>query len=251
MSGNERNKRIGIYKYSEADVLGKGSFSIVYRGINTCTDETVALKVIDLEKHRNEEKHLLRELEVMKELHHKHVVALYDTIRRTSKKKQIDLLYIIMEYCGGGDLSVLKPPVAERDWQRYFSQIVSGLKYLRGKDILHRDIKPKNILLTSEHTIKIADFTFSRHVQRQDVMSTLCGTPYYMAPELLFNEAYNVKSDIWSLGTIMYEYIYGRPPYPRCNLVGLINYHMKKNIKFPNSFKVPTHMNICRICGTP
>ena len=104
----------------------------------------------------------------------------------------------------------------------YLIQVLAGLKALHELNIMHRDIKPANILLTKQGTIKLADFNVSKVLQRADgFLQTQTGTPYYACPEVWLNKPYNFKSDIWSLGCVMYEMAALRPPFKAGDMPGL------------------------------
>ena len=115
-----------------------------------------------------------------------------------------------MEYCGGGDLRTyikkLKQPLPEDQVMFWFKQMVSGINYIHERKILHRDLKPDNIFLTSWFQLKIGDFGLSKCLSRTfDMASTWCGTPVYMAPEVLGGKPYDQKADMWGLGCVLYE----------------------------------------------
>lgn len=124
-----------------------------------------------------------------------------------------------MEYCDSGDLrTYLKKPIKEKWCQFFFCQLANGLKYLDKYNILHRDIKPKNILLTNKKKVlKIADFGFAKKQSKNiKLHETICGSPLYMAPEIMENNKYNNQTDLWSIGMILYEMLYGFHPYESC-----------------------------------
>lgn len=226
---------IGSYSFDLYDKIGEGGFSYVYKGRNIHTSKDVAIKVIKLSDFRQYENHLKREIDIMKSISHKNVIELYDTYnKKLYSPNSTEYIYIVMELCDGGNLSHINKPVDEIIWRKYFRQIISGFQYLRSKNILHRDIKPENILLTKDGTIKIADFTLARFADKNDLMKTHCGTPRYMAPEMYDSELYNAKSDIWSLGILMYEYIYNCYPYGDVrNMFQLKKKLMDIDIEFP------------------
>jgi serine/threonine-protein kinase ULK/ATG1 len=127
-----------------------------------------------------------------------------------------------MEYCDSGDMrGILKKPIKEKYAQFYFSQLANGLRYLYNNNIVHRDIKPRNILLTSNRRVlKIADFGFARQVAQENHMyQTVCGSPLYMAPEIIKKSDYNNQTDLWSLGMILFEILYGFHPFHNCKSI--------------------------------
>jgi len=201
-------------------VLGRGAFSVVYLGryigenntfLNKNTD--VAIKIIKTTKMTDKAKKILADeisiMEMIKYNPHPNIVTCYDVIETDYETN------IIMENCDSGDFrTILKKPIKEKYAQFYFSQLANGLKYLDTNKILHRDIKPKNILLTNNRRIlKIADFGFAKKAEEQSLHDTICGSPMYMAPEIMYNTQYNNQTDLWSVGMILYEMLYGFHPY--------------------------------------
>ena len=127
---------------------------------------------------------------------------------------------MILEYQENGDLSKFlnKKPLKEMYAKKYLKQLADGLKYLLDNNILHRDLKPQNILLTDDYILKITDFGLARYYQQDNMITTICGSPLYMAPELLKNDKYNIKSDIWSLGVIIYQMVMKNHPFKADNI---------------------------------
>jgi len=203
-------ERIGNYVYSTKPI-GKGSFAQVYKGFDIETDKMVAIKIIDIseldDKLRSRSKD---EITLLQKLDHPNIIKLFDFIETE------EVWYVVLEYSGEGDLyELLKKKyniLEEEEAQGYISQLAQGLKYLRQKNISHRDLKPHNILL-KEGVIKIIDFNFARTLEDNDMAMTLCGSPLYMAPEILGRNNYTSKSDLWSVGIILYEMVYGINPF--------------------------------------
>jgi serine/threonine protein kinase len=154
-------------------------------------------------------------------------------VRRSSK-----WVYLILEYAAGGDLSQLlnsQPGrrLAERDARAIFQQVAAGLQALWSRRLVHRDIKPQNLLLSSPWTaessasaaptVKIADFGFARHLAIADMAETLCGTPLYMAPELLKFQRYDSRCDLWSAGVVLFEMLAGKTPFVGSNPMELLH----------------------------
>lgn len=198
-------------------VLGKGSFGIVYRGFfEKDHSKIVAVKVTPLEKISNDLKFLellKREIEIMQSIDHPNIVRMY-AATRTSRN-----LYMFLEYCRDGDLKELlkakKGVLSESEALHYFRQIIEGFKILYQNRIIHRDIKPANILI-HESIAKITDFGFARVIEGDMEKSgqfSKVGTPLYMSPQILNDQKFSAKTDIWSLGMMLYEMLYGKTPW--------------------------------------
>lgn len=112
---------------------------------------------------------------------------------------------------------------------------MSGLFYLHNNNIIHRDIKPQNILISANGIVKIADFGFARAIESKAMITSIKGTPLYMAPELLRESPYNQKADLWSLGVILYELFVGQPPFYTNSFPTLMNKIMNESIKYPET----------------
>ena len=212
---------IGNYKYIPMPI-GQGSFSQVYKGEHKKTGEIVAIKKINITFTKNLTRdHIEREINIMKTLNHPHIVKLYENIYDTYNN-----VYLIMEYCPNGDLSTFlnKKPLKEKYVKRYMVQIASATKYLYDNKILHRDIKPQNIMMVDNDIIKLTDFGFAKifNSDNDNMAQTICGSPIYMAPEIIKCNKYSIKTDLWSIGVILYEMIIGKPPYKAISHIQLI-----------------------------
>ncbi|XP_052700276.1 serine/threonine-protein kinase Nek2-like isoform X1 [Crassostrea angulata] len=173
----------------------------------------------------SEKQMLVSEVNLLRELKHQHIVRYYDRIIDRSNTT----IYIIMEYCDGGDLSVLisknrrEGTYLEEDFVwKMLIQMTSALKECHrrknGKAVLHRDLKPANIFLDSDNNVKLGDFGLARVLHHETSFAkTFVGTPYYMSPELVNNMSYNEKSDIWSMGCMLYEICALHPPFTASN----------------------------------
>ena len=152
-------------------------------------------------------------------------------------------VYIITEYCEGGDLRShqlkLKGPIEEEKARSILKQIINGFRILVSNQMIHRDLKPENILI-KQNTFKIADFGFARNVDnfKSALLSSMVGTPLYMSPQILKSEPYTVKSDIWSIGLIYYEMLYGKLPYTARSQYELIQKIQNQPLQFHFSIAV-------------
>ncbi|KAJ7422177.1 hypothetical protein WISP_39297 [Willisornis vidua] len=180
---------VGDFEYSKKDLIGHGAFAVVFKG-----------------RHR-------------KELQHENIVALYDV------QEMPNSVFLVMEYCNGGDLAdylQAKGTLSEDTIRVFLQQIAAAMRILHSKGIIHRDLKPQNILLSyasrrkasvSGIRIKIADFGFARYLHSNMMAATLCGSPMYMAPEVIMSQHYDAKADLWSIGTVIYQCLVGKPPF--------------------------------------
>jgi len=190
------------YYYTQP--IGYGSFSTIYKGADYENTNTIAIKKINKIL---SSKYFDTEIECMKKMHHVNIIKLYDVIKK--KKNEI---YMILEYCNNGDLSdYIETGITTYD-SKFYYEIIEAFRYLYKKDILHRDIKPQNILIHN-WTIKISDFGFAKSFEKNDLIATFCGSSLYMAPEIINRKEYKCTSDIWSLGVVLYELITKIHPY--------------------------------------
>lgn len=221
-----------------SQLLGKGSFGVVYRGFfKDDHSRIVAVKVTPLEKISSDPKFLellKREIDIMQTVEHPNIVRMY-AATRTSRN-----LYMFLEYCRDGDLKELLKKsgghLSESEALEYFRQIVHGFKALYAKNIIHRDIKPANILL-HEGTSKITDFGFARVIEGDMEKSgqfSKVGTPLYMSPQILDDQKFSAKCDIWSFGMMLYEMLYGRTPWTANSPYQLFQNIKKYPLEFPS-----------------
>uniref|UniRef100_A0A060T0R2 Serine/threonine-protein kinase ATG1 n=1 Tax=Blastobotrys adeninivorans TaxID=409370 RepID=A0A060T0R2_BLAAD len=263
--------------------IGRGSFATVYKG--EYKGSAVAVKsVLRAKLNKKLLENLESEISILKDMNkHPHIVALLDYQQTKSH------FHLIMEYCSLGDLSYFIHkrkdisnclPLVASLFQRYPSphsglheelarhflqQLSSALAFLRSKNLVHRDIKPQNLLLcppakSKEQALeygytaglwelpvlKLADFGFARILPSTSLAETLCGSPLYMAPEILRYEKYGAKADLWSVGAVLYEMIVGKPPFKAANHVELLSRIEKTNdhVTFPEIVVAHTSADI-------
>jgi len=227
-------------KYDLGKVIGRGAFSVVKEGIRKASGKRYAVKCIS--KKLIEKKELLlleREIDIMKKLQHPHIIQLMEVIDTT------DTLYLVLEFVSGGELFdaiVNKGSYSEVDAARICKQILEAIQYIHALGIAHRDLKPENLLLAGsgdlaypadgKEFVKIADFGLSKDFGEEQ-LQTSCGTPDYVAPEVLMGEPYDMSVDIWSIGVITYVLLCGFPPFYGENQKELFENIMSGNFDFP------------------
>ena len=229
--------------------IGKGSFSTIYKCRHNITNKIYALKEITIDKNKNKKKlSIKKEFEIMRKLNHTNIVKIHDVIIDT----QLNNIYFIMDYYENGDLShfLNKQPLKEKFTRKYMKQLSNGLKYLLDNNILHRDLKPQNILLSKNYDIKITDFGFATYYTKDTIINTLCGSPMYMAPEIITRNGYDYKSDLWSVGIILYEMLHGYTPFNVQNFIELIKEIKKKDIQIKVDVSEDCRELIYSLCKT-
>ncbi|XP_055323910.1 serine/threonine-protein kinase ULK3 [Sitodiplosis mosellana] len=199
--------------YELLEIIGSGSYSVVHRAKHKETKLSFAIKCVakaNLSKSSTD--NLLREIKLLKTLKHKHIVEMIDF--RWDEKS----IYIIMELCDAGNLSTYIKrhcTLPETTCKFFMKQLASAMQYMRSNNISHFDLKPQNLLLIKAPTImlKVADFGFAQYLSLNEENTVIKGSPLYMAPEILLKHCYNPSADLWSIGVILYECIFGRAPY--------------------------------------
>ncbi|XP_077782637.1 serine/threonine-protein kinase Nek5-like isoform X3 [Podarcis muralis] len=194
-------------EYEVIKMIGEGSFGKVFLAKGKDNNQPCVIKEINLTKMpRKEKESSQKEVAVLSKMKHPNIVAFYTAFQEKNK------LYIIMEYCDGGDLMkriILQRGVLfdEDKILSWFVQISLGLKHIHDRKILHRDVKAQNIFLSNNGVIaKLGDFGIARMLSNTMEFARTCvGTPYYLSPEICENKPYNNKTDIWSLGCVLYE----------------------------------------------
>ncbi|XP_025062583.1 serine/threonine-protein kinase PLK3 [Alligator sinensis] len=203
--------------YSKGRLLGKGGFARCYEMTDLSSHKTYAVKVIPhsrVAKPHQRDK-ILHEIELHRDLHHKHVVKF------SHHFEDAENIYIFLEHCSRKSLAHIwkaRHTLLEPEVRYYLKQIISALKYLHLRGILHRDLKLGNFFINENMELKVGDFGLATRLDAADQKKTICGTPNYLAPEVLLRQGHGPASDVWSLGCVMYTLLCGSPPFETSDL---------------------------------
>merc|ERR1712137_1088831 len=240
-SGEEGGIPITIFaeKYHVGDVLGRGAFSVVKEVTSKRSGRRYAVKIIDKKNVGQDMQRLRVEIDILTRVKHPNIINLKEIM------EDDDTLYIITELVTGGELFdkiVDLGAYTESDAARLVAKMVSAIDYLHSMNIVHRDLKPENLLLKSEGDIsevKLADFGLSKIVSdgvQKQMMQTACGTPGYVAPEVLTADGYDKEVDLWSIGVITYILLCGFPPFYNEHLPILFEAIMQADYDYPEDY---------------
>uniref|UniRef100_A0A671LHM0 non-specific serine/threonine protein kinase n=1 Tax=Sinocyclocheilus anshuiensis TaxID=1608454 RepID=A0A671LHM0_9TELE len=222
---------VGDFEYSRKDLVGHGAFAVVFKGRHKKkTDWEVAIKSINKKNLSKSQILLGKEIKILK----------------VSFEFYFLCFFSLFKYCNGGDLAdylQAKGTLREETLRVFLQQIAAAMRILNSKGIIHRDLKPQNILLSytgrkkssiNGIRIKIADFGFARYLQSNMMAATLCGSPMYMAPEVIMSQNYDAKADLWSIGTVIYQCLVGKPPFQANSPQDLRMFYEKNKTLVPN-----------------
>lgn len=200
--------------YEMGPLLGQGTQGSVYRATTRGQErKSVAIKVVLKSKlSKTGRDNLVTEIGLLKQLRHRFILELVDFHWDDRN------IYIVTELCSGGDLSTVikaRRKLPESQVQRLAQQLAVALRYLREHGVSHLDLKPSNLLVSGSQPplLKVADFGFAQHLEENATERGLRGSPLYMAPEILLKDHFDAKADIWSVGVILYEALFGKAPF--------------------------------------
>ena len=228
-------KKDKIANYQVLDLLGKGGFACVYRALACKTGQYVAIKMIDkkLMKSANMAGRVRNEAEIHCQLKHPSIVELY------SYFEDKNYVYMVMELCAKGELYTFmrtnQKVFNEVEASRMFKQIIEAVIYLHSHGIIHRDLSLANLLLTNNESVKISDFGLATRMKDlKDQHFTMCGTPNFISPEIATRNAHSFETDVWSLGSMLYTLLVGRPPFDTENIKSTLNKVVNVQFEIPN-----------------
>ena len=244
MDGAKRTlKREGkiedYYIIEENEILGEGASAVVRKGIKKDNGETYAIKIIDKEQMgETEVENLYNELKIMSLIDHPNIVRVYEYYECHG------VVFIVMELMQGGELFdriVEYEHYTEKQAAEAFRPIVDAVRYCHSLGIVHRDLKPENLLYTTQDEnamIKVSDFGFAKFLipKVQEQLFTACGTPSYVAPEIINSQGYDIKVDCWSLGVILYVMLCGFPPFYADDNDTLFKLIKESDFEFPSPY---------------
>ncbi|KAL9647939.1 hypothetical protein ABK040_008209 [Willaertia magna] len=232
---NKSNKVVTLKDFDLLTVVGRGSFGKVMKVKEKSTGKTFAMKVLrkDMIVKENMVAHTIAEKNILESIDHPFIVALHNAFQTDEK------LYLVLSYLPGGELFYHLREESKFDINRakfYGAQIALAIEHLHKHDIIYRDLKPENIVLDAEGYAVLTDFGLAKTSIRGNTSTyTFCGTPEYLAPEILKGQGHAKAVDWWSLGILLYEMIVGLPPFYSENINEMYELILKAPLKFPNN----------------
>jgi len=219
--------------YDVINTIGKGSFGKVYLAMHKLTNRYAAIKIFEKENITSEfAKHkIVREIHILNKASHKNIIRLIEVFENSTQ------IFLVTEYADNGDLLQLikqKGNLCEEEAKPIFRQIVYGLAHLNCRGVLHRDIKLDNVLMNSKGEVKICDFGVSKIIDKNKLINDQCGTPAYLAPEIIANLGYKgFYVDLWSLGILLYAMLTGTIPFKAKSLEKLYEIIKIGKVEYP------------------
>ncbi|KAL5062484.1 hypothetical protein RYX36_024221 [Vicia faba] len=222
MSNKVPLPRTRVGKYQLGKTIGEGSFAKVKLAKNVENGDYVAIKILDRNHvlRHNMMDQLKREISAMKMINHPNVVKIFEVMASKTK------IYIVLELVSGGELFdkiATNGRLKEDEARSYFQQLINAVDYCHSRGVYHRDLKPENLMLDTNGVLKVSDFGLSTYSQQEgELLRTACGTPNYVAPEVINDRGYvGSTSDIWSCGVILFVLMAGYLPFDEPNQIAL------------------------------
>ncbi|KAI9190992.1 hypothetical protein LWI28_001897 [Acer negundo] len=236
-------------KYEMGRLLGKGTFAKVFYGKHVVSGESVAIKVISKDQVKKEGmmEQIKREISVMRLVRHPNVVEIKEVMATKTK------IFFVMELVRGGELfaKVARGKLKEDVARKYFQQLISAVDFCHSRGVSHRDLKPENLLLDENGDLKVSDFGLSALPEQNlndGLLHTQCGTPAYVAPEVLRKKGYDgSKADIWSCGVILYVLLAGFLPFQDENIMKMYGKMFKAEFEYPPWFSTESKRLISKL----
>ncbi|RVE42751.1 hypothetical protein evm_012575 [Chilo suppressalis] len=225
--------------YQRLRFFGKGGFAKCYEIQDLGTHEVYAGKIVSkkLMVKTSQKEKMAQEISIHRSLQHKHVVGFHSFFEDSLN------IYIILELCKRRSMMELhkrRKAITEPETRFYMHQILLGVQYLHSKRIIHRDLKLGNLFLDDDLHVKIGDFGLAARIEYEgERKQTLCGTPNYIAPEILTKKGHSFEVDIWSLGCIMYTLLVGKPPFETSTLKDTYKRIKQCEYRIPSSLRKP------------
>eukprot|EP00475_Leptophrys_vorax_P031048 TRINITY_DN4690_c0_g1_i2.p1 TRINITY_DN4690_c0_g1~~TRINITY_DN4690_c0_g1_i2.p1 ORF type:complete len:455 (-),score=114.79 TRINITY_DN4690_c0_g1_i2:1390-2694(-) len=239
--------KVTLEDFELLSVVGRGSFGKVFQVKKKDTGKIYAMKALKKKAlvARKQVAHTKTERRVLQAINHPFIVSLRFAFQTDTK------LYMVTDFFNGGELFFHLKNSGRFDEERtvfYAAQIVCALEHLHEKNIIYRDLKPENILLDDQGFVKLTDFGLSKEVEGRDgLTTTFCGTPEYLAPEVLHGNGYGIPIDWWSLGALLFEMLTGLPPYYDENVNAMYEKILHTQPNYPSYLSAKSKSVISRL----
>ncbi|KAL7721144.1 Protein kinase C [Entamoeba marina] len=226
-------------------LLGKGAYGKVFLVQMKNSEEYFAMKTIEKKQviEYEEIDHTMSERRILSKLHHPFLVNLHYSFQTPSH------LFYIIDYCPGGELYYYlqkKRKVPEQDAKFYAAQVLLAIEHLHSSKIVYRDIKPENILIDSDGYLRLTDFGLSKeNIGKENTTATFCGTPEYLAPEVVIGKNYSESVDWWGFGILIYEMVHGNAPFTSADIQDLFQMIIHNSLTFPSDSYPSTECKEC------
>lgn len=228
-----------ITEYEIQEKLGAGSYATVYKARHKKKKTFHAIKCVEKSSlSKTATDNLVTEIQLLKSLTHRFIVGLTDFFWDDK------FIYIVLEYCNAGNLSTYirqRQVLPEATCKYFLRQLALAIRYMRSNNVSHFDLKPQNLLLSRcpNVILKVADFGFAQHLELGENNCCVKGSPLYMAPEIVLKDKYDARADLWSIGVILYECLFGRAPYSSKSLEELmVRIRKQEKITIPPNSKI-------------